>query len=213
MLRISLVAAIFSLVAFLLPTINFANTSFDVVTGKNVTSITFADGQGIALGTFIQTGPKTWAETKFKKDGNNYKFVETHRDDWSVYLLDKHRNVKLQLDLHTKKVMYADGKNPMPRPLYVVSRTSSKVNGWLACRVENTESTFIQKSAKHWIEQNNSVASRKFNFEETYRDDWSIYLIDRSRNVQIQLDLHTKKVMYNEVGKSKIPLYNITKAQ
>ena len=58
-------------------------------------------------------------------DGNGFQFNEDRRDDWSVYLLDPSRGVKLQLDLHTRKVMYSDSGAPSPRPLYDITGMSA----------------------------------------------------------------------------------------
>jgi hypothetical protein len=50
-----------------------------------------------------------------------------------------------------------------------------------------------------------------FSFKETGRDEWSVYLLDDSRNVSLQLDLHRKKVVYTD-SRSKYDLYTITQA-
>lgn len=71
---------------------------------------------------------------------------------------------------------------------------------------------FVHKGGKNWVETgaNNEV---RFNFSEMARDDWSVYLKDHSRNVHIQLDLHTRKIMYNAGSDPRIPLYNITRTR
>lgn len=63
-----------------------------------------------------------------------------------------------------------------------------------------------------WVELG-AAGNVTFHFVETARDDWSVYLLDQSRAVEIQLDLHTKMVMYNQVGQARQPLYHITDAR
>jgi hypothetical protein len=49
----------------------------------------------------------------------------------------------------------------------------------------------------------------RFRFEEVQRDDWSVYLVDRSRGVNLQLDLHTRRVMYSQGNGARSELYQI----
>lgn len=46
-----------------------------------------------------------------------------------------------------------------------------------------------------WVEEANG---RSFRFKEVNRDDWSVYLRDDSRGVNIQLNLYTKEVKYSD---------------
>ncbi|MDP2823073.1 MAG: VWD domain-containing protein [Sulfuritalea sp.] len=89
----------------------FAQSNVD---GRNVTVIEF----GRKLGELRQTGPGQWVETNAAGQVA-FRFEETKRDDSSVYLLDRSRNVTLQLDLKTRKVMYSAGGAP-PSELYAV---------------------------------------------------------------------------------------------
>ena len=52
-----------------------------------------------------------------------------------------------------------------------------------------------------------------FTFEETRRDDWSVYLYDRSRDVRLQLDLHRRKIGYAEAGRQMSDIYDIVTAR
>ncbi|MGB1242758.1 MAG: RICIN domain-containing protein, partial [Chitinophagales bacterium] len=165
-----------------------------VVNGYSVNYINFGQN-GNKLGVFEQIGGKKWREVGSKKGSSTFNFIERQRDEWSVYLFDQSRNVNIQLDLHTKKVMYSVG-NGQRRPIYEVTNPSSKMNGWLASEVTYSNSkgtklgTFVEKGNKAWQEV--SLKNGTFNFTETHRDQWSVYLHDKSRNVFIQLDLHTK---------------------
>ncbi len=71
------------------------------VNGRNVKAVSHAQGSFMALGN------GNWKEANDRGE-TTFKFKETGRDDWSVYLLDKSRNVTIQLDLHRKMVVYTD---------------------------------------------------------------------------------------------------------
>ena len=83
--------------------------AFNGVNGRNVTEVSYPGGS-------ISLRGNRWTERN--ADGS-HTFAETGRDDWSVYLLDRSRGVRLQLDLHRKLVLYADGNAPM-QPLYQI---------------------------------------------------------------------------------------------
>jgi hypothetical protein len=88
------------------------------VNGRTATLVLFGPPGGQKRGDYRQIGPGQWAETG--PDGSvRFQYVETKRDDWSVYLLDRSRSVKIQLDLFTRQVKYDDGSSPQ-RPLYHV---------------------------------------------------------------------------------------------
>lgn len=46
-------------------------------------------------------------------------------------------------------------------------------------------------------------------FKEVARDEWSVYLEDRGRNYEMQIDLHTKWVMLGDIGERLFELYRI----
>ena len=51
-----------------------------------------------------------------------------------------------------------------------------------------------------------------FQFAETNRDDWSVYLNDASRGVSLAIDAHTRRVMYSDPGAPQWrPLYDLTR--
>ncbi len=162
-------------------------------------------------GTFRQVGQRQWVEQN-RSGQRTFSFTETHRDDWSVYLHDRSRNVRLQLDMHRKMVGYSDGNNPKTRDLYRITTGSSKLGGWLVRYVKFNKGAFVYKGGKRWVETGSRNEVR-FNFSEMARDDWSVYLKDHSRNVHIQLDLHTRKIMYNAGNDPRVPLYSITQSQ
>lgn len=77
------------------------------VDGRNVTVIEY----GRKLGELRQTGPGQWAETNAAGQVA-FRFEETKRDESAVWLLDRSRNVTLQIDLKTRKIMYSAGGSP-----------------------------------------------------------------------------------------------------
>lgn len=187
----------------------------DNAKGTNATHVVFGDASGTALGTYRQTGPGTWMEDGFRPGSNRFQFRELGRDEWSVYLQDSSRNVSIQIDLWTKKIMYRDAASPQGREIYRVINATGKATGQLVSVVEFSDFAgrklgTYRKSGRGWIERSNS--GRVFNFQETGRDDWSVYLLDRSRGVEIQLDLHTGKVRYGLAGQAKRDLYKISNA-
>jgi hypothetical protein len=93
------------------------NGSSAVVNGRNVISV------GLQTGQIRMTGQNTWVEQG--NDGGQFNFVEDNRDDWSVYLSDASRGVRLQIDIHRKLVLYADGGAPNMRPLYPIVSMSA----------------------------------------------------------------------------------------
>ena len=185
--------------------------------GRNVVLVEYS-ANGQTPGTFRQLESGRWMENG-GAGGTEYTFVENNRDEWSVYLRDPQRNVTIQLDLHTKKVMYTDPSSPERREIYQIRNALDRMNGPNATRVAYTDGSgkeigvFVNTQAGMWAERELPGRTTKYQFRETGRDEWSVYLQDDSRNVSIQLDLHTRKVMYAEGGGAKRPLYDVSHAR
>lgn len=81
---------------------------------------------------------------------------------------------------------------------------AAEVNGRNVGVVRFAKGSFEQRPNNRWVEFDAS-GTKKFNFRETGRDDWSVYIKDVNRNLTLQLDLHRKEVIYN--GQK---LYSIT---
>ncbi len=170
-----------------------------------------------AGGRFVDKGNGKWEERG--NDGAKFDFRETNRDEWSVYLTDDSRGVNLQLDLHRKMIFYSDANTPQ-RPQYEITKAEAgkssgssapaaagAINGRNVKNVKYDGGSFRQRKDGSWIEKNNDG---KHNFVETGRDDWSVYLEDKSRNVNIQLDLHRKEIFYSDASTPKRVQYTIT---
>jgi len=83
------------------------------------------------------------------------------------------------------------------------------VNGYNVTQANYGGGFFRETGNGRWTEYDpNGHAS--YSFTETGRDEWSVYLNDRSRDVQLQLDLHRKWVSYGQNGDGKSDLYRIT---
>jgi membrane-bound inhibitor of C-type lysozyme len=93
------------------------------------------------------------------------------------------------------------------RPIILVS---GKVNGWNVVEVRHDRGRFRMNKSGAWVERGNDGA--RFNFRETHRDDWSVYLVDNSRNMRLQIDLHRKMVLFAVGNGPMKPLYLINHA-
>jgi hypothetical protein len=189
------------------------------VDGSNLARADFAGG-------WFEQRDGRW--TEYGSDGRaRFDFEETGRDEWSVYLLDRSRNVALQLDVHRRMVTLSENgesrrdlyaitgaaaswqggyvERTMPQPL-----RSDRVDGSNLSRADFADGRF-ELSGDGWAEYGRDGRPR-YRFEETGRDEWSVYLLDRSRNVAIQLDVYRHMVTVAENGGPRTDLYAITDA-
>jgi hypothetical protein len=97
-----------------------------IVTGYNLTLVKYTNGEVDPAGQFKLVDTKVWEEESFI-NGSIYKFSEESRDDWSVYLYDASREMKIQLDLYTKKVNI-DYDSPDWGTLYNITSSSAESN-------------------------------------------------------------------------------------
>ncbi len=211
-------------------------------TGRNVTIVAYGQG-GQRLGQFRQLSPRTWVEMN-AAGVTTFRFEEVQRDDWSVYLVDRSRGVNLQLDLHTRKVMYSDASQPRAELYAILAAAAGSVGaapvspppvtvtpvspppapaaepwngrnanwggyGQLGSR---EVSGYLRRTGpREWKELDHGQTRVLFSFEEVQRDEWSIYLVDRSRGVNLQIDLHTMKVMYSDASSPRRELYQVVR--
>ncbi len=184
------------------------------VNGYNVSEVRFNGG------LFRQTGRGHW--TEYGADGRvKFTFRETGRDDWSVYLDDPSRDVQLQIDIHRNWIRLGDGGGPK-RDFYPITSAyrnegrmrpapptrSLETDGSNVQQVFFSGGSFRKTGPGRWTEYN-AQGRAMFNFTETGRDKWSVYLNDRSRNVRLQLDLYRKWIGYADNGGAMSDLYQI----
>jgi len=173
------------------------------INGKNVNLVEVDAGF-----YYRHMGNKNWLETNKKTFKNKNHFVETARDDYSVYLYDKAREVSMQIDLYRKKMTYAD-PNTKKRDQFNVVNKWEKAKALQMIKVEYDKGYFEIKEGKTWEEKNKATNKVIDSFTETARDENSVYLTNNAKD--IRLDLYLNKVMYNQKGKTLAPLYGITK--
>ncbi len=94
------------------------------------------------------------------------------------------------------------------RVISVNNRDLSGTNGKNVRTAVFKGGRFVQTGTTVWTEYDNSGRAT-FTFEETGRDDWSVYVNDGSRNVQIQIDIHRKMIRCGENNGTKRDLYEI----
>lgn len=166
------------------------------------------------IGSFLQTGQKKWSERSEEQNKVIYNFSETNRDEWSVYLYDDSRKVSLQLDVWVNKIYYSAPNTPR-REQHQVLSALDRVTGWIAVVIEYGKpgakaGSFVEVGPKKWSERSEKQNKIIFNFAETNRDEWSVYLYDDSRKASLQLDLWTSKVYYSDSSTPRSELYTIT---
>lgn len=88
------------------------------IKGHNVNYVTHSKG------VFRQVYGKYWIEEDLNKKPT-FNFVETHRDEFSVYLTDSSRNVKIMIDTFKKVINYGEGNSPL-RLLYSIDSATVK---------------------------------------------------------------------------------------
>jgi hypothetical protein len=69
--------------------------------------------------------------------------------------------------------------------------------------------TFFNNAANAWIETKADDSKLRFTFTETQRDEWSVYLFDKSRGLTLHLDLWTNKIYFSDKTRVKAELYTI----
>ena len=187
------------------------STTQQGVNGYNVTRADFGGG------SFRQTDNGRW--TEYDSNGAaSFSFEETGRDEWSVYLHDPSRNVQLQIDIYRNWVTYGSNggvKSDLYRITRAFRNSMAAQPGVAVTNGRNVQQVFFDRGSfkktgpGRWSEFD-AQGRAVFNFAETGRDEWSVYLDDRSRNVQIQLDLHRKWISYGQNGGGKSDLYRIS---
>jgi hypothetical protein len=90
-----------------------------VVNGQNVALVEVPNAE------YVMVERAKWV--KQGANGEHFEFTEDGRDEWSVYLTDASRGVKLQLDLFQKQV-YLLGPQ-QKRPVFPIVNVSATVRG------------------------------------------------------------------------------------
>ncbi len=173
-----------------------------ILTANSATKRSSA-GKHVAISDYSNKGNLLFATQNWQSAGvyNNH-IISTWKTngEWSVYNQDRAEipnNAKFNL-LVVPTVTVA----PNITNGYNVTYVDFSQNGKRIGR-------FIEALDKNWMELQDN--GKRFNFTELNRDEWSVYLKDASRNVFIQLDLHTKEIYYGQGSfANKSPIYAIS---
>jgi hypothetical protein len=173
--------------------------------GRNAQVVEFGFA-GAKQGEFRLTGTRAWGEFG-QDDVARFRFEEQNRDEWSVYLYDRTRNIYIQLDMYTRKVLYGPAYGslneiykvlaawPSPRPKGLT--TTSVAYGDVKQQQKLGE--YSQTGPGQWTQYDRGH-QRLARFKETLRDDNGVYLSDCRDGTKIQLDLHRREVVPSGVG-------------
>ena len=93
----------------------------------------------------------------------------------------------------------------------VAAQPGTDVSGWNTTYVRFSDGYYAKQADGSWGEFN-LAGQITFRFAEMQRDEWSVYLNDASRNVQIQLDLFRRKISYGTGGGPRSDLYDVVSA-
>ncbi|KAA3619909.1 MAG: TIR domain-containing protein [Calditrichaeota bacterium] len=84
-----------------------------------------------------------------------------------------------------------------------------RVVGRSVRRVTFSDGSFAHAGGKRWIEKD-AAGTVKYTFNETGRDDWSVYLQDTAGRGLLQIDIHRKTICWTPTTGKKIDLYRMT---
>lgn len=168
----------------------------DEITGYSATRCNYdKPGAPFGNGGFVQINATNWQENN--ADGS-FIFNEIGRDDWSVYLKDPSRDVRIQLDYYTQEVKYSFGDSPYEFLYNMTDPVPEKTNAWVMRSVTNDFTVFLNTGVGVWLETLSDGS--QFTYTELRRDEWTTVIRDDSRSVEIYLDLHTGLITYRLDG-------------
>lgn len=195
-------------------------------TGQLLTRVEYGPNPGTVDGTLTQVGPGVWSETI--GDGDPVSYDEVARDDVSVTLHDPLHDVHLEVDLAAGPAGAAgvaahrvgDGRW---RDRYLLSSASCAVHGRLANKVDvrlpggtDVVGSYRQTDSSTWVVEgmvDSPVDSPvRAALLENFRDDGSVYLVDNTRGLFLQLDLHAGTVIRSALGEDAVVLYEVAAA-
>ena len=162
-------------------------------------------------GTFERTYNGDWLEYGNGSNDPRFRWRVTGRDDWSIYFRDDGRNMNMQIDMHRHWIRLEWPGHPMADQ-YSITEANERVNGRLVTSVNHSAGSFRMVSPGQWRELN-VAGTATYSFRETGRDQWSVYLIDDSRNMQMQIDTHRNWIRLAWSGHPMADQYQIIASQ
>ena len=169
------------------PSLSFAQIA-EGTKSSNVTHIT-AGTVTLKQQPSAYNQAKTW---KLFRAGKTSILKETNRDDWSVYLMDN-AGANYTADLWTKRLVMPQITSlrlPLPTAHVTIDLTAADaiVDGYNVGCANFTSGSLRFASNSQWIDGLGN------SYQESGRDDWSVYLTNLSGSASIKVDLHTKTV-------------------
>lgn len=191
---------------------------------RQLTKINYQD-DGVApgewTGTFTLSDTSEYTMEEVYSHGalvevNNYDILG--RNQWQMFLRDRQRNIDVVVDLSTGQIIASDHNGAFAAysiksrefmPIRFTPDASVLTSVVFSNSTENTLTGTIefQHFNNIWREYSKDdilVAE----FVEDRRDEWSVYLRDHSRGVDLQLDIHHNKIVYTHNGVTQ-DLYQI----
>lgn len=178
------------------------------INGRNVNFISLENGYLRHLGN------RKWIEEDLEfKSG--YEYREQSRNDESVYLFDKSRNLKLQLNLKKMEILHSDNKTKN-KESSIIKEAFKNVKGAYVKKViykdgNGKEGSFAKvPGTKTWLEYNSKLqkAGGPKQLKEISRGEWLVFLKDESGD-EIALDLYAKEVKIKRIAQEFEVLYLI----
>ncbi|MEZ0244269.1 MAG: mannan-binding lectin [Sphingomonas sp.] len=186
-------------------------------TGRTVISVSFAQGQ------FRREADGSWVELDAR--GNvAFRFRETGRDDWSVYLQKQGAPHEVQLDLWRGMITLSVSGGPR-QDLYEITGAQAPrlpagtrpvlvpaTGGLTLRRVAFADGYFQQTANGQWTEYNAQGRAVYF-FREQSRTADTVVIFDASRNTGVQFNLTRRMILISFSGARYEDLYPITATQ
>ena len=205
-----MIKATLTLVVMMLNTQISKAAGENVIDGTNVSIVTYQDprtGQTVT----IKPSPKNRGNWIEHTPNGAKSFAVVQRDKWSVYLWDASRGIAMQLDLHQKRINLgpgdASGMIKAKTDFYHIlgaNRTKGPSVTAAAYRDPQTGRTVpvsvSSRDRNKWIEHSPNGA---FSFRVIAKDEWSVYLFDKRRNMALQIDLFQKKIKYGTANSNR----------
>ena len=179
------------------PTVVTNNSTTKKVKASTLKAVNVSKA-GKAAGSFEKIGNKKWGEFKLNKNTIHAEFEETHRGPFSVFLHDKKRNIKVILNLHTKKVSV--GGNPY----FDITSASDKMvlSGYSVGKVRITGNSYIKMMENEWHRTSSSGVENIY--VEQSKNKNEVQLISKYGKTirKVKIDVKNNKVTSNTSGAS-----------
>ncbi len=92
------------------------------INGLNLTKVVYSADGDKPTGYFENVGDNVWMERSVENDAK-YRFTETKRDEWFVYLSDESRDINLYIDLYRNGIYMSTTEEEEPTLWYTIIAT------------------------------------------------------------------------------------------